>query len=116
MLVYEIQGDLNPKQREAMKLAQKNKQIVEELARHRVQVGNLLTTRHEMFVDFLLAQGIITQEQHDDFNIIWEQHVYDQLKPAREDVLRQIRQHQIMQGVPAEGQPGPSGLIVPGRG
>jgi hypothetical protein len=108
---------LNAKQQKAVSLQQKSDQIVKELARYSVQVGNEMVTRHEQFVGYLVTIGVITSDQLDDFNIKWEESRLAQLTEARKKVLQAIRQQRLTEGLNNTGGPmlptSPGGIILP---
>lgn len=109
---------LNEKQQRAVDMQAENQAMIQKLAAHGAQVGNLMTTRHEQFIGFLVNNGVITRDQLDDFNIEWEEFVNKELNESMGKVMAHIRQQQIMQGMGPNGggqQPGPGGLIIPGR-
>lgn len=108
----------NPKQQRALELQAQNQAMIHKLNANGGQVGNLMQTRHEQFIGFLVKVGVLTADQLDDFNIEWEEFVNTELSNVMDEVLKQIRQQQIMQGVapppngrmPKGGLLGPSGL------
>lgn len=92
---------------QAKELQKQNTQILQRLQQVNVQINGIGESRHEMFIEFLIEEGILPKDTLEKFNLVWETRLNQQLMHTEAEVRSKMRQAQLAH--PSSN----SGLIIP---
>lgn len=82
--------ELTERQSMILNLRKANREILARLASQQVQVSGIANERHESFILYLIELGVLTKDQMEHFDVLWESQLNDTLQKQEIEFSKQL--------------------------